>query len=427
MAARLLAALLAVAGAARVHPPEPKWPRDPLPPALVLHVAALLPPWVAYTDSGSVLRLWPGAGPAVALGAPAVKEAFFMPGGESLLTTASGDATVWSLCSRGLVARIHSSIEVEGSLALPDGERVVSLSEGGRALLLWHARSGRVLRRIPAGADVAALSELRVAHPGDRVLARVQLRRRGTGLAVWSVGDGRALGWWRARGEVWSVDVAPCGGKVLVADRIGLGLSLSIFDIRNEMVEVLLPFHLPDSARARISRSGARVAVATDGALFVWGAAADRVMRFFTVSHRVDAFAIDPDGRHIFTFGHSHDGVVDIVWDVDSGARRPLSGRHLPGLNQLWWRTLYDSASVVVTVSAAGDFVATCLLVGYDDEFYDKARDRIEYLTKVHVWHVASGRLLHRFEDEREVVLRREPCSAALSSVSQVLMDSLAW
>lgn len=445
-AMRIMALSFACAAAVRVDPagPEPRQARaagDPLPLALVRHLLAFVPPLVAYTDSTSILRFWPrGIRSAINTSLPIV-EAFFLPGGESLVTMAkigfdNGEPTVWRWRSRSMVSVATLHHEVQSSAAFPDGERVASVSVGGHVAFIWGASCADHVQLRASETRFANIEALHVLHPGDRVLTEMKgafLRWRDRyprGVVIWDASSGQVLQSWDAQGDLTSVEVSPCGEKVLVADSTPQGLSVSLRDSRTgEVVFVVTAF--PDLSMFRVSQRGARVVAASEEAVFVWDTATTALMMSITPLHVVDAFTIDHWGRRIFVFGHSADSAVNMLWDVDTGV-----GVALERLDSLsaWWRTtaMWTKAQVTATVSNAGDVVAVCHLVTHDWEASDSRHDKVKVTAQIQVWHVASARLLHSVQNEYSRTcdvghhsVRTAPCSITISYSSQDLVDSL--
>jgi len=402
-----------------------------LPTQLWNNVAELLPPMVAYVDGDTALHLWPAWGRRKKSGLRAIQEALFLPNGESLVTMYhAGHAAVWNISSRRPVF-MESEFEASDSKAFPDGQRIASLVWTSSPTMMhpdvaiWNALSGAILQRIRSD-SASAIKAVEVLHPGDQLLTQEEWYGPGrrTGLVFRSAATGKALHRWLARGDVAAVEVSPCGEKVLVAERSGLGSRVSLFlvDCRRAALELELPLRLNGFARLGISRGGARVVAASGAKIYVWDAAAGDVIRAFALTHELDALGVDPDGRHVFTFGHFNDDVVDMRWDVDAGTSAVLKGSRKKAW--AWWTAPFETAMRTATVSSGGDVVATCLSVGYTYDFGHAILDAFRLYTQVRVWAVASGRLLHEFEDVSSSVVSRRSCTVALFSVAHLLHDS---
>mmetsp|Transcript_25829 Transcript_25829/g.73455 ORF Transcript_25829/g.73455 Transcript_25829/m.73455 type:complete len:435 (-) Transcript_25829:155-1459(-) len=386
--------------------------RSPLPPDIARHVVSMLPPLVAYSYGGGRVRLWPSREGVLP---PSGDNMHFLPGGERLLTTRNwgNSPIVWS------IAQLHP-IELEvppdlhrsvwDSCPFPDGERIAGLTQ--HSAVIWSASTGALLHRMDVG-QLSDDSAIWVLHPCDLLLV---LGSSGE-LSVWNISSGQML---HSLPEPWDKDtvaVSPCGGKVLIA---GMG-RISLWDGRTGVLQLDLPED-GYTPRVRVSRGGARIFVSDDKQVRVRDGFTGEAIRTMSMLGGVSNFAIDPDGCRVFAFGVSNRVASDMVWDVESGKPlHSLDGR---------WPYWHISA---LLVSAAGDAVATCVQSEREvNRVYDEDRDEYDFdlklETQVRVWHAASGRPLHTFEDQRDTDGDPDDhgCVVALSSVAELLTDGAA-
>lgn len=395
--------------------------RTVLPPDIVWGAVSLIPPLVAYTD-GRTCRLGQGLGQArsLALGRPVhMKQAFFLPDGERLVTSGWRHQVVWNLSSHDWIVGL--SLNSLASRALPDGEHVVSLVVTTGYVELWRADSGEPWRRFQVGRH---FDKLQVLGSGELLFTWGDLARDSNYPSIFNISSGQFLhafdpnafdmnevdlsigGRWGDRIGV-AASTSPCGEKVLTAhnDMVFLwnartgALENSAFAVRAD-----------ERAPVCVSRGGARLFALTDQGVVAWDVATDtdQVLQVPSVNHTTVDFAIDPDGRRVFSFSNhwEDDGVtLDLVWDVETGqALQRLEGR-------------VGGYVETVAVSATGDFVATCVTDrDHGPDFDDEA-----WGLQVQVWHAVSGRLLHTYQREGQYLTAPGDCDIAIFSMHEFL------
>lgn len=404
-----------------------------LPPEVLLRVTTLLPPVLVHAVRGewSTARVWP-----LSLAAPAgtarnelacdynIHETLFLPGGERLVTTTWdggwATSTVWSLRSRSkgaTFARLCPPQFLGMSRVFPDGERIVSMSAGGHALVVWNATSGVPTQRFDLNITVGdTLLEVRVLHPGDRlVIARSWATA--AAVVIMNATSGRLLHSLVHNSSVQCMEVSPCGGKVVTAGDGGLFLWNAVTGALDLHIGVRVTSWRP---KVQVSRSGAKIFVNMGRSISVWEGGRGELSSTITMDSmdacHVYDFAILPEGRRLV--------VVSLrsanVWDVEAGMiLQTLSGSNVHG----------SRSGLTLALSASGDAVATCStvrrLVGSHWRG-DEAKYAVDYTAQV--WDLASGRALHTHQETiqilRSVDITPPMCSVAVSSVSQQLLES---
>jgi WD40 repeat protein len=249
-----------------------------------------------------------------------------------------------------------------------DGKRV-AMADGGTAIHIWHAASGRETQRLECGGQVANLA----FSPDGKVLA---VEGRGA-IRLWDPAGGQSLGTW---GQLQGVGrlAFSADGKTLTAivsdEKGATGLKVSVWDAAKGEEHRRGPLEPPTQWGGSLSPDGALFALPTqdgktirliatrsneevcrtegeanwpagvalaadgrtltatsrDGTLRVWDAATGKLIRRITgLGCPVERVALSPDGRVLVAVQRADQGVH--LWDVAKGRELHTFSGHRGG------------------------------------------------------------------------------------------------
>ncbi len=265
----------------------------------------------------------------------------------------------------------------QGAAFLPDGRTVVSVRDGN-AILLWDARTGRLLRRIDTGGFTPSWNGFGLSRDGKRLLLSGSVRDDQSwrsAAAVFDLTDGKLLRTFERlpREGVNAAAMTPDGKMVFTIDRNG---KLRVEEVATGAELLRQQFPGDVMASIAVSPDGSTLALASGPnthKLFVWKwQAAEEPRQVESGWHRGREVAFSPDGKLLAECSDSDPGVR--VLDVATGRQRHKL--EVPGLEP--YRYFH------VAVSPDGKLLAA----------YGSTND----LSAVHLWEPATGKYVQRLD-----------------------------
>jgi WD40 repeat protein len=229
-----------------------------------------------------------------------------------------GDPLPAGALARLGTVRFRQGNFVYGVLLSPDGKTVVSYG-GNQVITFWDAATGRVVRRLPNGARVAAFTP-----DGRTLISFGDYEIRFWDVATGAVRRSEALGLWLP-----CLAVSPDGKHLAAgctAERNTDSARIKVWDIATDRVVHTFVHKGREPSAVAFSPDGKLLAAGYrhDGAIRFWDLASGKEVRVLTGHPSgVRCLAFSPDGARLASGGAEGDGSFHL-WDLATGKSRAL-------------------------------------------------------------------------------------------------------
>jgi WD40 repeat protein len=237
----------------------------------------------------------------------------------------------------------------------PDGTRLASCAEGDRAVRIWDAASGQLIRAL---ADLPNIPYCLAFHPAGMQLAASYRAEGVSKIIVWDLATGQPLRTLNEQSKPISGVAYSPDGKLLAASSDD-GTVRILNSPSGQNLKSFLAH--PDGARAvKFSPDGQSIVCGTHRGASLWDVASGKeIRRFEGHSQQVTDVAYSPDGKRLASI--ARDKTVRL-WDIATG-------------RNLWVVPAHPTGGLGIAFSGDGTRLAS---VGFDQ--------------MVKLWDAADGR-----------------------------------